>query len=1426
MTEQYGFKFVVDANDAARGWKQFETAVEGVFKALDKMESHVDKTMAAVNSGSRKAAGGMKAFNDAASGLKEVKFNGSSTKNITALNAAMRSFKAPSASQAKNLQTFFKALAIAGTGGGAAAARNIGALSAAMSGFKAPSATNVRNTRDFFAALATFRNNGLRNAAGMFSTLRQISGFKAPSATQVKNLQSFINSVSNLQIPRNGSQIASVLTKIAAAASASNASLRGLRGGVGSFNWGRFNSGAHSAAVNMMGLQNAFSATYQIGSVLRSLLGSLTIAELGRSFFEADNRLVTFSASMKVISNDAQFANQQLQFVTDTARRLGLDYGSAAEAFGKFSISADQAGATVAQTRVIFEGFGTAMSVMGLSADKQTDVMLALQQVMNKGYLAGEELNQQLNEHLPGALGALRKELAKTGVSLQDALKNKMIDGVQGLLFLAKFYKDKFGPAMAEALNRPAAQMNIFRTGITKLFEQIAKNGGNDGFTKLLKRINAYMRPEDLERYGKAIGELISKYMNKLGNALDWLAKNWDSIKGPLSTAVSLLGKFMVVSGLLKIGQFITSPLIGMGTTLTGLIPKLRQMYLLTTALSATSMIGPPTQLAAMNAATVASYFRLSALKKVLTTMPKNPFASIVSGSKSLLSAVLKIPKGFIGAAVGVGVFQAAMQGAMSTNDELAAKNYTTTEVISGYFSIMGDKVSSIWSRMTKYMRENWGFTFINLADVMSGFGKFIGNFFINLAFGMQKFVKGIYLAFKSVFQGIFNQIALLGTALAALFSGDFAGAGKAAKDMVTGKGFKESFGQNFEGFFSNIGAQRDQFAGDVYRGFDAAGARGRGPGDRKAPADQTTNEMVDNLYDPTKLLSGKGDKDKDKKHKGRKHHAKKGPDPEKELDKLESRIDGIMKRLAEDNPLLKLQQDFVSDLTEQAQLLLTKGGYQEWLKTVADSSGDATVAMSKLNDELLGAGGNQKVLKDIAARYGITVDQLTEALEKQNNAYLFKQKQLKIEAQFGGKLIQDATQQVQLAKASASQAQILGQVLDEVNRYKAMGNELDQQAIDKLTERLTLQERHIQLLNAERDFYENNGLNDYVKGIQTAGEAVHELDKNFLGSLEEQLTSLGTTGKFSIQSLFDTIQGGLIKFASQGITGAIGNLLSDKDPKNPSIFGGLFKAMGFNSGFDQKTALQRIDAANVTLYAARVNTQGEYDTGALGAILGGKGAGVSSGPEDIVVNAYKSTTLEEEIKKPLISATDAVGQLMGKDWSQKVRGIGGLFQQIIGSVSGGGGSGGGAGGIFGSLLNIGMSFLGGGGSSLSSLVPDVTKTIAANPGIFKEGGYSNSPVARASGMSFTNAPHYAEGTHNTNGGMPAILHDNEAVIPLSRGRKVPVTLTNENSRGSGTVVNNTWHVQTPDADSFKRSQQQMTNQMSRAAHRANTRNN
>ena len=175
-------------------------------------------------------------------------------------------------------------------------------------------------------------------------------------------------------------------------------------------------------------------------------------------------------------------------------------------------------------------------------------------------------------------------------------------------------------------------------------------------------------------------------------------------------------------------------------------------------------------------------------------------------------------------------------------------------------------------------------------------------------------------------------------------------------------------------------------------------------------------------------------------------------------------------------------------------------------------------------------------------------------------------------------------------------------------------------------------------------------------------------------------------------------------------------------------------------------------------------------------------------------------------------------------------------FSTMLGSGSSGGSSAsGGAGGVaqqsggllssLGSWIGNGLSSLFGGGAASSAGAAaggwsaavaepaaawaDAPMAVPLAADFYSEGGYSGQAVSKGMvpATAWAHAPHYAEGTTNTSGGMPSVLHPDEAVIPLSRGRKIPVDM----GKNGGQVSHNvTFNVTTPDADSFNNSTSQI----------------
>ncbi|TMV06323.1 hypothetical protein FGK63_14285 [Ruegeria sediminis] len=198
----------------------------------------------------------------------------------------------------------------------------------------------------------------------------------------------------------------------------------------------------------------------------------------------------------------------------------------------------------------------------------------------------------------------------------------------------------------------------------------------------------------------------------------------------------------------------------------------------------------------------------------------------------------------------------------------------------------------------------------------------------------------------------------------------------------------------------------------------------------------------------------------------------------------------------------------------------------------------------------------------------------------------------------------------------------------------------------------------------------------------------------------------------------------------------------------------------------DQSTmaALRQADAVASANEQLRKIVQTNKSGGLQEATEEGIKSGLRQGLRSAMDGDFKSfaQTLADSVYNSLSNAlADALTeQLFSK---QTVSALTGGASALTGAAGGAVGAAGGTGSILSTVASIAGSFFG---------IP-----------MFKEGGYSDAPDP----FNFANAPHYAEGTANTSNGLPSILHPNEAVIPLSRGRKVPV----EMSGGSGGVVIN-----------------------------------
>ena len=246
----------------------------------------------------------------------------------------------------------------------------------------------------------------------------------------------------------------------------------------------KLNGAVSNVQKGFGGLKTAFAAiggTYVAMEVIKTTAA-----------FEGLRNQLNFAAG------DAIKGGQDLDWIRERAEYLGLDLNTAAQSFAKFSGAARNTSIEGQGVKDIFDGVAKAATVMHLSAEEADGTFRALQQMLSKGKVSAEELNGQLGERLPGALGIAARSMNVTQAELMKLMQKGELLSED---FLPKFgaqLRKEFGDASEVARESLSANMN--RIG--------------NVFLDLKLKIGKYLTP---------IIDVIIK-------GVDWIKNKWDEI--------------------------------------------------------------------------------------------------------------------------------------------------------------------------------------------------------------------------------------------------------------------------------------------------------------------------------------------------------------------------------------------------------------------------------------------------------------------------------------------------------------------------------------------------------------------------------------------------------------------------------------------------------------------------------------------------------------------------------------------------------------------------------------------------------------------------------------------------------------------------------------------------------------------------------
>lgn len=165
----------------------------------------------------------------------------------------------------------------------------------------------------------------------------------------------------------------------------------------------------------------------------------------------------------------------QMQFVSSTASKLGINILKSAEGYANLASSTKIAGLSTQDTQDIFEATATAAAALGLSGEDVSGVLKAFAQSAAKGKVQGEELMQMADRSIPihammaDALGVSREKL-------EEMAQKGEILATDALPKMAQAIKDTFHEgALANANSTIAKHERGLNT-----WQEALRNGGSE----------------------------------------------------------------------------------------------------------------------------------------------------------------------------------------------------------------------------------------------------------------------------------------------------------------------------------------------------------------------------------------------------------------------------------------------------------------------------------------------------------------------------------------------------------------------------------------------------------------------------------------------------------------------------------------------------------------------------------------------------------------------------------------------------------------------------------------------------------------------------------------------------------------------------------------------------------------------------------
>jgi tape measure domain-containing protein len=206
-----------------------------------------------------------------------------------------------------------------------------------------------------------------------------------------------------------------------------------------------------------------------LGGLAKMAIGAFAISGIynfGKEIMHTSMQVEGLRNQMNFASGSVAQGGKDFDYVRQQSNKMGLDLLTTAESFAKLEGATRGTAVAGQKTRDIFEGVGMASTVMHLSAEQSGGAFYALSQMMSKGKVSAEELNGQLGERIPGALGIASRAMGVSTKGLMEMMQKGELLSEDFLPKFANQLKTEFAGGMEQASQSGIASFNRMNNAI------------------------------------------------------------------------------------------------------------------------------------------------------------------------------------------------------------------------------------------------------------------------------------------------------------------------------------------------------------------------------------------------------------------------------------------------------------------------------------------------------------------------------------------------------------------------------------------------------------------------------------------------------------------------------------------------------------------------------------------------------------------------------------------------------------------------------------------------------------------------------------------------------------------------------------------------------------------------------------------------